>query len=170
MIVTIYHTFRAPLDFNIVGTNVWDEKRNAWQNYYNHGVEVIGESLNGPKQYLGIHHGNIIILTETGKNKAVDEQGNTWTFDKEWIMDFIPKGKVVDPVSRYHGINREHAYFEIYKKGQILIAEYTLEDIMEETRSVEQPYEKKTVHKLDTLDLATQKAVALELQKTKIHQ
>ena len=44
--ITIYHTFRAPLDFDIVASDVWDRKRNAWQNYYNHGIHVTGESLN----------------------------------------------------------------------------------------------------------------------------
>ena len=44
--VTIYHTFRAPLEFDIIATDVWDTKRFSWQNYYNHGIEVAGESLN----------------------------------------------------------------------------------------------------------------------------
>ena len=43
----IRHMFRAPLEFDMVGTNVWDAERNSWQNYYNHGVRVSGESLNG---------------------------------------------------------------------------------------------------------------------------
>lgn len=131
--VTIYHTFRAPLEFNMVGTNVWDEMRNGWQNYYNHGVEIIGESMNGPKQYTGIHHGKIIVLTEIGKNKAVDQDGNGWTFDREWKMDYIPKGKIVKPISKYHGLDRNHAYFDMYKKGQILIAEQTLENLLQQT-------------------------------------
>ena len=40
------HTFRAPLEYDIVGTNVWDADRNAWQNYFNHGIHIEGESLN----------------------------------------------------------------------------------------------------------------------------
>jgi hypothetical protein len=164
--VIIYHTFRAPLEFNIVGTNVWDEKRNAWQNYYNHGVQIIGESMNGPKQYHGIHHGKIIVLTETGKNKAIDEQGNIWSFEKEWKMNYVPKGKIVDAVSKYHGIDRNHAYFENYKNGQILVAEYTLEEIMEKTRSTNQPYEKKSVHRTLDFDFLTQETFGLELQNT----
>ena len=43
----IRHMFRAPLEFDMVGTNVWDADRNSWQNYYNHGIRVTGESLNG---------------------------------------------------------------------------------------------------------------------------
>ena len=45
--ITIKHTFRAPLEFDIVGTDVWDTQRNSWQNYYNHGIRVSGEPLDG---------------------------------------------------------------------------------------------------------------------------
>jgi hypothetical protein len=44
LIVTIYHTFVTPLDFNIIATNVWDEHRNSWQNYFSPGVKVVSES------------------------------------------------------------------------------------------------------------------------------
>ncbi|MCV0431532.1 hypothetical protein [Nitrosopumilus sp.] len=90
LIVTVVHTFRAPLDFNILGTNVWDEKRNAWQNYYNHGIEVVGESLNPPKEHDGINKGHIYHLTETSKTTAVDEFGNSWTLQYGlWNMDYV---------------------------------------------------------------------------------
>jgi hypothetical protein len=46
LLVTIYHTFRAPLEFNIVGTDLWDDKNNSWQNFFNHGIEITGETLN----------------------------------------------------------------------------------------------------------------------------
>ena len=46
LLLEITHTFRAPLEFDMVGTNVWDADRNGWQNYFNHGVRVTGESLN----------------------------------------------------------------------------------------------------------------------------
>lgn len=44
--ISIRHTFRAPPEFDMVGVDVWDADRNAWQNYFNHGVRVEGESLN----------------------------------------------------------------------------------------------------------------------------
>ena len=121
LIVTVYHTFRQPLDFNIVSTNVWDFKLNAWQNYYNDGVEVQGESLNPPAQYVGIHEGYLVTITETGKNTAIDDKGNTWTFDKTWIKDFIYKGKIDDPITS-HGYDRNHVKFSTYKQGQELVA------------------------------------------------
>jgi len=88
--VTIYHTFRAPLDFNIVATDVWDNSRNSWQNYYNHGIEVVGKSLNPAKEYDGINKGHIYHLTETSKTTAVDEFGNSWSMKYGlWNMDYI---------------------------------------------------------------------------------
>ncbi len=40
LIVTMHHSFSKALDFNMISTNVWDSKRNSWQNYYNHGIQV----------------------------------------------------------------------------------------------------------------------------------
>jgi len=125
LIVKVKHTFRAPLDFNILGTNIWDLKRNAWQNYYNHGIEIVGESLNPPKEYDGIHQGKITHLFETGKDIAVDEQGNTWTFDKTWKRDYIPTEKFIDGVTQ-NGIDRNNAWFNTYKQGQVLLAKEVL--------------------------------------------
>jgi len=47
LIVTVLHTFREPLDFDIVGTNVWDFRQNAWQNFYNHGIHIEGMLASG---------------------------------------------------------------------------------------------------------------------------
>lgn len=117
--VTIYHTFRAPLDFNIVATDVWDSKRNAWQNYYNHGIEVVGESLNPPREYDGINRGTIYHLTETSKTTAVDEFGNSWTlkYDK-WYKDYV-----VEKVQDTGNVNsRNHSAFSDWKQEQAEMA------------------------------------------------
>ena len=121
LIVTIDHTFRAPLDFNIVSTDVWDYRLNSWQNYYNHGIEVVGESLNPPNEYFGIYKGKLIHIIETGKNTAIDADGNTWTFDNTWIKDYIYKGKIEDPISS-QGYDRDHVKFSAYKQEQELVA------------------------------------------------
>jgi len=126
--VTIYHTFRAPLDFNIVATDIWNTKRNSWQNYYNHGIEVVGESLNPPKEYNGFNKGQIYHLTEISKTVAIDDNGNTWTLEYEqWIMDNIPKRVIAEKIS-LGGYSREHVYFDLYKKGQELLAQHILEE------------------------------------------
>ncbi len=127
LIVKVEHTFRAPLDFNILATNVWDTKRNAWQNYYNHGIEVVGESMNPPEIYDGLNKGQIYHLTETGKGIAVDEFGNAWTLDKIWKMDYIPKAKIIDGATQ-HGIDRNNAWFNTYKQGQALLAQELVEE------------------------------------------
>ena len=127
--VTIFHTFRAPLDFNIVATDVWDRKRSSWQNYYNHGIEVVGESLNPPKEYDGIDKRQVYHLTETGKTSALDEFGNSWTLKYGlWDMDYIPTKKIIDGVEQ-NGIDRNNAWFNIYKQGQELIAIEVLEKL-----------------------------------------
>jgi len=128
LIVTIDHQFRTQLDFNIVATDVWDTRRNSLQNYYNDGIEVVGESLNPPKQYTGIHDGHLITITEIGKNIATDEWGNVWSYDKTWNMNYVPKGKIVNDVSD-HGIDRDNAWFNIHKQRQELLAQSIMEKI-----------------------------------------
>ncbi|WP_371503655.1 hypothetical protein [Nitrosopumilus adriaticus] len=123
--VMIFHTFRAPLEFNMLATYIWDHSKNAWQNYYNHGIHIDGDSLNPPKEYLGIHKGHIIHIFEIGKNTAIDSDGNTWTFDKTWKMDYVPLKKRIDGITQ-HGIDRHNAWFESYKEGQGLLAEAKL--------------------------------------------
>jgi len=129
LVLVIKHRFREPLDFDIVGTNVWDENRNAWQNYFNHGVDVQGESLNPPKQYLEIHNGQLITIIQTGKNTGVDEDGNKWIFDKTWKMNNAHTGKIDDGITS-HGYDRTNARFENYKQGQELLAKQTLDSMI----------------------------------------
>jgi len=127
LIIIVNHMFRAPLESDIVATNVWDQRRNAWQNYFNHGVNVEGESLNPPNEYVGIYKGNLVHLIETGKNIAVDGQGNNWTFDKVWNKDYIPNGKIDDGITS-HSYDRNHVTFSIYKYGQELLAQKILDE------------------------------------------
>jgi hypothetical protein len=116
LIVTIDHRFRAPLDFNIVGTDVWDMQRNSWQNYFNHGIEVTGESLNPAKEYSGINAGHIYHLTETSKTTAIDEFGDNWSFQYGlWMKDYIKNVKVSDSSSIS---DRLHPDFVDYKELQ----------------------------------------------------
>ncbi len=65
-------------------------------------------------------------MFETGKYAAVDEQGNTWTLDKTWKRDYIPTEKFIDGVTQ-NGIDRNNAWFNTYKQGQILLAKELLE-------------------------------------------
>ena len=87
--VEVSHIFRESLEFNMVATNIWDFQRHGWQNYFNHGIEIVGKSMNPPEIYFGIYQGRIYKLLETGKNTAVDDEGNSWTFDKIWTKDYV---------------------------------------------------------------------------------
>ena len=92
--VSIYHSFRTPLDNYRFATNVWDNERNVIENHYNHGIKPIGKSMNPPEQYTGITpKGVVMILTglEDDPSKAVDENGDIWNLsDKDgfWRMDY----------------------------------------------------------------------------------
>jgi len=87
--ITFDHIFRESLEYNMVATNIWDFDRNGWQNYFNHGIQILGKSMNPPEEYSGIYNGHIYHLTETSKNIAIDDEGHYWTFDKVWTRDYI---------------------------------------------------------------------------------
>jgi len=79
------------------------------------------------KDYDGINKGQIYHLTETSKTSAVDEFGNSWSLKYGvWAMDYIPNEKIIDGITK-HGIDRNNAWFNIYKQGQELSAKVVLE-------------------------------------------
>ncbi len=138
MIFTIYHTFRSPLKFDMVATYVWDFKGNAWQNYYNHGIHITGESLNPPKTQsvaFGTKemHG-LFTLTQIDifEDKWIDEFGNIYIhmgndrFDKIYT---VPKDVILDYVTM-HGCDRFCNWFESYKEHQELLAKTELEKML----------------------------------------
>jgi hypothetical protein len=151
LLVRIYHTFRESLDFDIVATNVWDTKRNSWENLFNHGIHVTGDSINPPKQYDGINKGIIHHLTQTSKTSAVDDLGNTWSLqygvwamdykpvvrndpvninaDKIWAVTQVVKGMTPQQISDLFGYDRHNNKFVEVKDGQMLIAESMMEKI-----------------------------------------
>jgi len=160
--ITIYHTFRESLEFNMVSTYIWDHDRNAWQNYFNSGIQIIGESLNPPKEYDGTHKGKIYRLTETQKNKSIDGDGNSWTLEKSvWIKDYVPtkkidsdlvnyekiwaikhvlKDKSFDDISEIFVYDRHQDYFVIKKNYQILLAESLRDEFCPKCN--DEPYDK----------------------------
>ncbi|MBM2819286.1 MAG: uncharacterized protein HW410_968, partial [Nitrosarchaeum sp.] len=136
--VTFDHIFRESLDYNMVATNIWDFERNGWQNYFNHGIHIVGESMNPPEQYSGIYHGRIYHLTETGKNTATDDDGNNWTFDKIWDRDYI-KPIIVD--SDILNQNKIYAIEQLgfkYSDGQEIFGYARMDHRFEDTKNQEQ--------------------------------
>jgi len=82
-IVTIYHTFLEPLEFNVVSTIVWDDRRNSWQNFFNHGIEVTGDSLN-PSRGIPVNGGTLVLYPLIGGHADEDGDG-IYDYDKRHI-------------------------------------------------------------------------------------
>jgi len=168
LIVEVFHTFRQPLENNIVGVYVWDDLRKGWNNYFNDGVEVQGESLNPPKQHQVSHKGELIQITETGKNTAIDENGNNWFFNKSWEMEYVPSGKIDDGIT-LQGYDRNHVKFSTYQQGQELIAKTILSAVLDgkviQNDSLVDPifHESKNLQRSE--DVVLQNRMAYELER-----
>ncbi len=136
--ITIYQTFRESLEFNMVSTNVWDSKRNAWQNFYNHGVEITGESLNPPKtKMVAFGEKNmrgLFELTQIDKKKHlwIDEFHNIYEHKGNERFDRIlsSQSNVKFDKETTHGCDRNCNWFSDYKLNQELLAEKTLGGIL----------------------------------------
>lgn len=126
---SFYHVFRESLDFNMVGTNIWDHKRNGWQNYYNHGIEIVGDSLNPPKQIQVLDRlGYQKTLTITDKDIGIDEDGALWYEDDNiWKTEYIIPARN-DPITT-HGIDRNNNKFYQHLQDEALRAQNTFEKI-----------------------------------------
>jgi len=167
LIINVYHTFRQPLDFNIVGTYFWDAKLNAANNYFNDGIQVEGDSLNPPAQYQTTYKGHPVTITETEKNVGVDQDGNYWTFDKQWKMDYVSQGKIDEGLTS-QGIDRNNLRFNTYKQGQALIAEYYLKTSVDgsmiQSKSVAESksYDADFIKRSDNIVLQNRMAYELE--------
>ena len=109
--VTITHMFRAPLEFDIVGTDVWDRERNSWQNYYNHGIRVSGEPLD-PQPGVQVN-GMVLYPVSSGTDIMMDAGGH--------LFKMSPQGQYV-PLSNqsrlYHDIDESmYLYDGVPKQG-----------------------------------------------------
>ena len=178
LIVTVDHMFRDYLLFNMVSTNVWDFRNNAWQNYYNHGIDITGESLNpaktimvgfGEKEMRGLYQ---LIQVDKKNDTWIDEFGNIYEhkgnnrFDR--IYD-VPKKFIYDVVTK-HGCDRNCNWFEEYKLNEELLAKRTLEKMLNgkpiKNKGMLESfsYEYSTrVSRSD--DLQLQKTIELEIKK-----
>jgi len=138
LVVKIQHMFREELEFNMVGTNVWDNKRNSWQNFYNHGIEIIGDSLNPAKTKM-VAFGDknmrgVFELTQIDKKKHLweDKFGNIYEHkdnDRFDIIYSIPH-KIIPDKDTQHGCDRNCNWFNEYKLAQETIAKFTLNKIL----------------------------------------
>jgi len=146
LFVSIFHTFREPLNFNIVSTNIWDNNRNSWQNYFNHGIQIEGDSLNPPKtkmvafgeaQMRGLYE-----LTQISKIDDLwsDEIGNTYHYVGNDRFDRISLHSDYDTLNleTKHGCDRNCYLFSNYKTEQQDIAQEKLDKLLQ-GKSIQNP-------------------------------
>ena len=121
-------TPKMPLvDEIIVKTNVWDERRNAKQNFYNDGIDFVGYTEN-PLPHFNVVDGRNGIttiyttdFTLEDQTHAIDQYGNTWTLTNNiWNKDYVAPDMSCN-VSSYLGYDRTCPEFAIMKQGQEII-------------------------------------------------
>ncbi len=113
----------------IVKTNVWDQRRNAKTNFYNDGIDFVGNTENTLPYFtvLDGRHGSVNIYTTDftleDQTHAIDQYGQTWTLKGNfWQKDYVAPDRSCD-VSTYIGYDRTCPEYTILKQGQILLAE-----------------------------------------------
>jgi len=111
----------------IVKTNVWDERRNAKQNFYNDGIDFVGNSENPLPSFNVVDGRNGITQIYTtdptleNLDTAIDKYGNTWTLTNNiWQKDYISPNMSCN-VSSYIGYDRTCPEFALMVQGQALI-------------------------------------------------
>jgi len=135
MEITFNFAFREPMEKSKIGIVVWNHDRHSRTIYFNDGIEVIGESLN-PPEVITIHDekGYPVIITMTGKNEGIDEDGNIWIHNSPWTkqskpIDKTPAYENPEPVGN-HGFDRSHNMFDSYKNTQAQTAQEKLIEIL----------------------------------------
>lgn len=176
--VFIYHTFREPLNFNMVATYIWDFKLNAWQNYYNHGIEIVGDSLNPPKTEL-VYFGTkqlvgLYELVRIDKKQDIwqDKYGDLFQYlgnDRFDLVYKVPKETVYDKPTM-HGCDRHCNWFEHYKLHQQLLAEINLRDTIMKGKPIQgEPPDEPFSHEFKILkrseDPVLQQAILDEISR-----
>jgi len=135
MEITFNFAFREPMDKSKIGVVIWDQDRHSRTIYFNEGIEVVGESLNPPEIITILDEkGYPVIITMTGKDEGIDEDGNIWTHNSPWTKQIKPVEKTPahenpEPVGN-HGFDRSHNMFDSYKNTQAQNAQEKLIEIL----------------------------------------
>lgn len=93
----IIHAFAGPLEFDMVGVDLWDAAGNEWQNYFEHAVHVEGEPLHG-KNGIAVNGGQLVLYPVSGVDVMSDGGG--------FLYKLAPDGQY-RPLSNASGIYRE---------------------------------------------------------------
>ena len=180
-LITINHTFRQPLDFNIVSTSVWDERRNSWQNFYNHGIEITGDSLN-PTHGILVNDGTLTLYPII--EGTVDKDGDS-IYDTRHVIYMLDDGGILyrlgtddtyqivrnlysqlhdvddsmynDDRIGSHGVERDQDAFIVELEKQDVIAHKIIDSMNmrtdKEIKSTLSPYENiKIIPRIEKLD------------------
>jgi len=121
----------------IVKTNVWDAERNSKQNFYNDGIDFVGNTENPLPHFtvLDGKKGNVEIYTTDftleDQTHAIDQYGQTWTLTNGfWMKDYVAPDMSCN-VSSFTGYDRNCIEFDQLIQSQILRAQeyFNSEDI-----------------------------------------
>ena len=136
--VAITHTFRAPLEFDIVGTDVWDRERNSWQNYYNHGIRVSGEPMD-PQPGIEVD-GMVLYPVSSNTDVMVDGDGRLFKLSPEGgyaplsnqsrLYHDIDESMYLYDGAPKQGYDRSDPQFREYLRAQVLAAQQVLDSMM----------------------------------------
>ena len=179
--VSIFHTFRAPLEFDIVGTDIWDVERNSWQNYFNHGIRVTGESLN-PERGMRVNDGTLILhpLTpgSTNTDVMVDENHDIYRLAPDGSYQplrnistlfheidesmYLPRDRAFNP-DRNSPEAREALRAQVELARAVLDSLYGPMSDGEFGMAAEQPAELEYIERAEDAEL--QAAIASEMEK-----
>ena len=136
--VTITHMFRAPLEFDIVGTDVWDRERNSWQNYYNHGIHVSGEPMD-PQPGIEVD-GMLLYPISSNTDVMIDGEGHLFKLSPEGeYMPLYNQSRLYHDIDEsmylYDGVpmqgyDRGDPEFRDHLYAQVLAAQKVLDSMM----------------------------------------
>jgi len=112
----------------IVQTNVVDQKRNGKTNYYNDGIDVIGNTENPFPFYKVADGKNGVVLIFTTDptledlEHAIDKYGQTWTLinGNYWVKDYVSPDRSCKVSSK--GFDKYCPEFQTMLLGQQLLA------------------------------------------------
>jgi len=96
---------------------------------------ILLNSLN-PPEIISIldEKGYPVLITMTGENEGLDEDGNIWIHNSPWSkqimsVDGATAHENPEPVGN-HGFDRSHNMFDSYKNAQALAAQEKLNEIL----------------------------------------
>jgi len=142
--VSLEYVYRDQPKYNIIAINARDSAGNSQLNFLNHGVLVVGESLNDPlKQNVAVpseafypqRSGTVLLTLVDYKTDMWDDKyGNMWKHDNQYgphLVDTLPvPQKITDEYSQWSGYNdRLHSEFPNLILQQQELAQQTIEKL-----------------------------------------